>query len=346
MEEINDALNGSDNQIRQKVLFRLKIITIILSVITLGLLIGIIILGIKKQKEIIITKEVSKEEDPIQKILHYLLDKAGYIESWNELYGLNISNIEYAKNGKIENSFKKGGANYKDEMGEINDGKDYEKNERNIYDLYIPYSTEFTKNKHNGIILFIHGGSWTSGNKSDMDYLARRYAKYGYITATLSYTLLLENYTDSNIFKILDEITACIQSIKDELISRNFDADRLELALGGTSAGAHIALLYTYSMKNSPIPIKFAIDIVGPVSLEPKCWYRLIDLNNPLDSLSPESIQKGRDENKFQKVFDNDIILLALMNGFLGRKYTQEEMSGMIENGTIKESDPKYQEIL
>lgn len=34
------------------------------------------------------------------------------------------------------------------------------------------------------------------------------------------------------------------------------------------------------------------------------------------------------------------------MNGFLGRKYTQEEMSGMIENGTIKESDPKYQEIL
>lgn len=99
-------------------------------------------------------------------------------------------------------------------------------------------------------------------------------------------------------------------------------------------------------MKNSPIPIKFAIDIVGPVSLEPKCWYRLIDLNNPLDSLSPESIQKGRDENKFQKVFDNDIILLALMNGFLGRKYTQEEMSGMIENGTIKESDPKYQEIL
>jgi len=345
MEEINDALNGSDNQVRQKVLFRLKIITIILSVIILGLLIGIIVLGIKKQKEIVITKEVNKEEDPIQKMLYYLMDKAGYIESWNELYGLNISNIEYAKNGKIENSFKKDGANYKDELGEINDGKDYEKNERNIYDLYIPYSTEFTKNKHNGIILFIHGGSWTSGNKGDMDYLTRRYAKYGYITATLSYTLLLENYTDSNIFKMLDEITACIQSIKDELISRNFDADKLELALGGTSSGANVALLYTYLMKNSPIPIKFAINIVGPVSLEPKCWYKLIDLNNPLDNLYPESIQKGKDENKLQKVYD-DVVLLALMNGFLGRKYTQEEMLGMIENGTIKESDSKYQEML
>ena len=98
-------------------------------------------------------------------------------------------------------------------------------------------------------------------------------------------------------------------------------------------------------MKNSPIPIKFAIDIVGPVSLEPKCWYKLIDFNNPLDTLSPESIQKGKDENKIQKVYA-DIILLALMNAFLGRKYTQEEVLGMIENGTIKETDSKYQEML
>ena len=118
------------------------------------------------------------------------MDKSGYIESWNELFGENISDISYAKNNKIENSFKIGGANYKTEMGEINDGKDYDKNERNIYDLYIPYSTEFTTDKHNGVILFIHGGSWTSGDKADMEYLAKRYAKQGYITATMSYTLL------------------------------------------------------------------------------------------------------------------------------------------------------------
>ena len=103
-----------------------------------------------------------------------------------------------------------------------------------------------------------------------MEYLAKRYAKQGYITATMSYTLLIENFTDYNIFKIMDEITACIQNIKEQLISRHFDGDKLELALGGTSAGGHIALLYTYSITNSPIPIKFLIDIVGPVSIEPK----------------------------------------------------------------------------
>jgi hypothetical protein len=35
----------------------------------------------------------------------------------------------------------------------------------------------------------------------------------GYITATLGYTLLNGNYKNYNVFRQLDEITACIQSI-------------------------------------------------------------------------------------------------------------------------------------
>ena len=38
--------------------------------------------------------------------------------------------LNMLKMGKIENSFKKGGANYKDEIGEINGGK-------GIYMIYI-----------------------------------------------------------------------------------------------------------------------------------------------------------------------------------------------------------------
>lgn len=142
-----------------------------------------------------------------------------------------------------------------------------------------------------------------------MDYLARRYAKHGYITATMSYTLLIDNFTDFNIFKILDEITACIWSIKDEL---NYDANKLELALGGTSAGSHIALLYTYSMRNSPIPIKFAINIVGPISIEPKYWYKLIDLNNPLDVITPEYIEEVCQKIKFKKYMKKITFYLML----------------------------------
>ena len=39
-------------------------------------------------------------------------------------------------------------------------------------------------------------------------------------------------------------------------------------------------------------------------------------------------------------------IHLALMNAFLGNKYTEEEISGMLDNGLIKENDLKYLEML
>ena len=179
-----------------------------------------------------------------------------------------------------------------------------------------------------------------------MSYLARRYAKYDYITATMSYTLLINNFTNYNIYRILDEITACIQSIKEELKSRNFDINKLEIALGGTSAGGHIALLYSYSMKNSsPIPIKFIIDIVGPISLEPKFWYKVSDMNNPLDNINPETIEEAFNKSKIQKVFEDESALVGVMNLFLGKKYTDEELKEMTENGKIKVNNTKYQEM-
>ena len=38
------------------------------------------------------------------------------------------------------------------------------------------------------------------------------------------------------------------------------------MAIGGVSAGAHLSLLYSFSMKNIPPPLKYIIDFVGPVS--------------------------------------------------------------------------------
>ena len=104
------TLNDSDKQ-NTKILFIFKIITIIMSVIILGLLVGIIVLAVKKSKEKIITKEINtnKEVEQLQQFFNYVSNKEGYIESWNELYGQNISNIDYSKNNKIQNSFKTGG---------------------------------------------------------------------------------------------------------------------------------------------------------------------------------------------------------------------------------------------
>ena len=272
-------------------------------------------------------------------------EKIGYKESWNDLYGNRTINIPYFKNDKINNTFKKGGANYNNEtIGEINNGKDYTKNERNYYDLYIPYSSTKKKDKYNGIILFIHGGGWINGQKESLDFLCSRYAKMGYITATMGYTLLLEKYKEYNIFRILDEITSCIKSIKEELINQGFNETKLGIAIEGTSSGAHLAMLYGYSIKKTPIPIKFIINIVGPVTLTSDAWYKLNKKNDTLDNIEPEDIEKAITDNKIVKM-DINSTLLEIMNVFIGKKYNNKQLKGMIKGKDINIDNEDYQNL-
>ena len=168
------------------------------------------------------------------------------------------------------------------------------------------------------------------------------YAKMGYITATMGYTVLSGEYPEFNIYRILDEITACIQNIKKQLNSLGFN--NLEMALGGISAGAHIALLYGYSIKNTIIPIKFLINIVGPLSLEPEFWYTPAVFNQTLESIEPSNIDNAIKTGEIVPIFE-DPVMISLMNGFLGKRYTEEETKEMIENGKIKKDSEKYQEM-
>ena len=112
-------------------------------------------------------------------------------------------------------------------------------------------------------MLFIHGGSFQYLSKEYTIHCSIRYAKYGYITAQLNHTYLLKGNKQTSIFKILDEITACLENIKLKLKNMGFDENKLELAIGGTSSGAHLSLLYEYSIKYIPFPLKFVINIVG-----------------------------------------------------------------------------------
>jgi len=281
----------------------------------------------------------------IKRLLIKALGKAGFIEEWHNLYGDRITNIPYFKNDMIINSFKKDGDNYNDEIGNVNNGRDYQKNERNYYDLYIPYLALKKKEKHNGIMIFIHGGGWIQGSKESLDYLCSRYAKFGYITATMNYTLLIKKYKEHNVFRILDEITSCIKDIICHLKNLGFDESKLELALGGNSAGAHLSMLYGYSIKKCPLPIKFIINIVGPVSLEPEYFY-CIKNDKSLESIEPQDIEIAKKDKKLEKFLEDELYLLERMNGFIGNKYTNKEIQNMIENKRIKTDNEKYKEML
>jgi len=131
-------------------------------------------------------------------------------ETWNDLYGYKYSNLPYDINDCIPNTFKKTGENYNPDVGNVNDGQDYEKNDKNFYDLYIPYSAIQEKDKTPGIFLFFHG---LGDTKEHVEWLCSRYTKCGYITATIETTGIGIN-KDQTIFRSLDEIIVCFQSIK------------------------------------------------------------------------------------------------------------------------------------
>lgn len=142
-----------------------------------------------------------------------------YIPDYNELEpeilnDTNITfllNVSYAKT-KIKNTFKKGGANFNENIGNLNDGEDYDKNERNVYDIYFPDKNLINLKKP--IILSIHGGGWTQYTKEISTPFCLNLTEKGYITVNMGYTLINQGNTKSNIFRMLDEITATISSVK------------------------------------------------------------------------------------------------------------------------------------
>lgn len=153
--------------------------------------------------------------------------------------------------------------------GTVYENLPYGDKECQVYDLYIPSSLENTQSQ--GVILFIHGGSWIRGDKSSMSKFCEEYAQEGYITATMNYTLLSENNRSVTLDDTLDDITECISVIKKDLASLGINADKL--AISGNSAGGHITLMYAYSRTDeTEIPISFIFPRTGPTDMSFYAW--------------------------------------------------------------------------
>ena len=142
-------------------------------------------------------------------------------------------------------------------------------------------------------MLYIHGGGWISGEKNNVKDLCQRYEKYDFISASMTYTISNGTYNNTNMFRLIDEITYAIKAIKVFLKEKGFDENKFELVLGGGSAGAHLSMLYSYMIKNPPIPIKFVYDNVGPVTIDPKYFFYNKIYNDSLENIEPEDIEKA-----------------------------------------------------
>lgn len=119
------------------------------------------------------------------------------------------------------------------------------------------------------VLIFIHGGSWSKGKRSDyLPYLID-YAKKGYVTATVSYRLVkVAKYPAA-----VEDVKCAIKWIKDN--ADKYDIDPNRIALIGGSAGGHLAMMAGFNNKsqlnecesNTSGKVQAVVNLYGPVDL-------------------------------------------------------------------------------
>ena len=135
---------------------------------------------------------------------------------------------------------------------------------RQSYNLYIPKDARGTV----GLILYIHGGFWMIGDKSEFDSYAREAAGRGYIGATVNYRYAS---VDVHLDSILADISSAVASIKNVAATKGVNIDKMIVC--GFSAGSHLAMMYGYTRVDSSAIKPVAVwDMSGPTDLSDKMW--------------------------------------------------------------------------
>lgn len=162
-------------------------------------------------------------------------------------------------------------------VGEIYSNLDYENDNVNQYDLYIPSGLDKSENQY--LILFIHGGSFNSGSKEDGESWCKYYATKGYITASVDYTLQNQG-KDASIYLMNEEIENAVTAIKQKTEELGYHI--AGMAPCGVSAGGTLAMNLAYN-GNSAIPVKFVFQLAAPTYFAPSEWSLLMKVDR-LDS--------------------------------------------------------------
>ena len=174
-------------------------------------------------------------------------------------------------------------------VGEIYRSLDYENDNGNQYDLYIPTGLEKSENQY--LILFIHGGSFNSGSKDDGEAWCKYYATKGYIAASVDYTLQNQG-KDASIYLMNEEIENAVKAIKQKTKDLGYHIEGM--APRGVSAGGTLAMNLAYNV-NSVIPVKFVFQLAAPTYFEPSEWSLLMKVDKLDSELAFCKMMTGKD---------------------------------------------------
>ncbi|HBX80249.1 MAG: alpha/beta hydrolase [Propionibacteriaceae bacterium] len=148
----------------------------------------------------------------------------------------------------------------------------------NKFDLYLPADRSRSTFK---LVLYIHAGGFTGGDKADDAMVGQYFASKGYVGATINYSLR-NNTNNATLYDMSDEIKQGVTAIVKAAAERGYPVDAM--AVAGGSAGGNLAMTYAYrDAKQGPVPVKAVISFVGPASFEPADWFALPDRSYATD---------------------------------------------------------------
>ena len=112
------------------------------------------------------------------------------------------------------------------------------------YDLYLPDRLGKI-DPQAPCFLFIHGGAWMAGSKENGSAQLRRMAQEGFVCVSMNYALAAPgksgNCSFADMLRDVDLMVAHLPKVFEKL-----GLAATSVAIGGASAGGHLALLYAY----------------------------------------------------------------------------------------------------
>lgn len=175
---------------------------------------------------------------------------------------------------------------WSDEIGTLMEDLSYGDGEANKFDLYLPKDSS---RENYGLVVYLHAGGFTSGDKiDDRDMLSWLCSK-GYVAAGINYTLFagLEpgKTNGASVLTQSNEIKAAIPSVIEAAQAQGYHIDKL--AMAGGSAGHALAMIYAYrDAAEAPVPVVFTFGAVGP-----SCFYKNDWDNYGFDQETEEAYQ-------------------------------------------------------
>lgn len=148
---------------------------------------------------------------------------------------------------------------------------------RNKLDVYAP------KRPHAlaPVLIFIHGGGWDSGDKSQYKFVGAKLAEQGYVAVLPNYGLYPQ--VKSPVF--LQDVASAVTWVHAHATEWGGDPDRLYLV--GHSAGAQIAVMlaldneYLQQAGGSSRWLRGVVGLAGPYDFLPFTYHYMNDLFGP-----------------------------------------------------------------